>query len=535
MSDNGDEFATPTDDAASSGGPARASRRSLLKGIAGAAVAGAAFSGAASASGTDAVPQRLRDKFGDVVNVADHGADRSGQASVNDVLDDLRGDDRLLYFPPGTYYMDRVFRYTGFDNFGLYGNDATLLPADYHDNADDQHKLFRLGTHYAPGRQVHVENFTVDMTAPDTGVRAFEVAADEDMVVRDVTVEGRHDSGMWGPGRFVLRDPDATGLVERFTATSGGAYSAETPSAGRLWRGPTGILCNSLNLGTMTFRDCELGGFPDNGLYTSGSQGPIRVEGGVYENSNGNSVRVGSPDNVISGVTIRVTETSEYAQHHRGIRLEGAGHTRIEDTSVTIDVPVSGSTGIVVMADCDGPTEIRDSRIEQRSDVFNNAVDVSPGSGDLQIARSTIVQDTPGGSALLLGGDGRDDEWAELIYLTVKGSPGDKWNRAALYNERSNVEFRAVTVDQDGGPKRRALVNYGDDCILYKCDFSVNDYPVIDKASGTWASYNTFESHYGSEGYFLTDDSSGVYLKRNKIYNGIRDDGSDGLTLLGNY
>ncbi len=534
MSDNGDEFATPTDDVSSAGGRPRATRRSVMKGLAGAAVAGAAFSGVASAHHTDGVPQRLVDKFDNVVNVAYAGADRDGNESINDVLDEHRDDHTLLYFPSGTYYMDRLFRFTTFEHFGIYGNDATIVPADYHDITDGQHKLFRLGTHYDPGQKLHVENITVDMTAPDTGVRAFEAAVSEDLLVRDVTVEGRHDSGMWGPGRFVLRDPDATGLVERFKAKGGADFSAETPSAGTLWRGPTGILCNSLNVGTMTFRDCELGGFPDNGLYTSGSKGPIRVEGGVYENSNGNNVRVGSPDNVISGATIRVNETSSHANAHRGIRLEGAGETLIEDTTIDIDVPVSGSTPVVIMADCEGRTTIQDSRIEQRSDVFNNGIDASVDCGDVKIARTDIVQDTPGGSAIVMGGDGDADEWAELIYVNILGSPGDKWNRAAIYNERSNVEFRAVTVDQTGGPKRRALVNYGDDCIMYKCDFNVNNYPVIDKGSGTWASYNTFEANDGSAGYFLTDESSDVYLKQNTIHNGIRDDGSANLELLGN-
>lgn len=505
----------------------------MLSSMAGIAAGGVAFSGITSATHSG-VPSRLSDSFDSVVNVADAGADTSGNRSINNVLERLRDDDRLLYFPSGTYYMDEVFRFTDFENFGLYGDGATILPADYHDNADGQHKLFRLGTHYAPGRRLVVENFDVDFTPDDTGVRAFEAAISEDLTVRDITIKGRHDSGMWGPGRFVMRSSQGSGLVENFRAPGGGSFSAETPSAGRLWRGPTGLLCNGLNLGKMTFRNCRIGGFPDNGLYAGASKGPIRVEGGLFENSNGNNVRVGSPDNRIEGATIRVNRTSPQANAHRGVRLQSAGKTVIEDTRISIDVPVRGSTPLVIMSDCEGRTTLRNSRIEQNSDVFNNGVDASPDCGEVVLSQSTLEHNSPGGSAVLLGGTGSSDEWAELIYVSIRGSPGDKWNRSAIHNERNNVEFRAVDVEQGGARKRRGLGNFGDDCILYKCTFDVVQYPVIDDSAGTWVSYNTFTSKNGNEGYYLTDESRNVYLKENVIENGIRDDGCDNLKTVGN-
>lgn len=215
--------ADQTDDS----GP-RVGRRTVLSSVAAAAAGSTLATGRARAKRS--IPDRLADTFGNVVNVARAGANRKGKRSINPVLEELRADDTLLYFPPGEYYMDRQFRFTGFENFGLYGDDATLVPADYHDNADGNHKLFRLGTHYAPGKRAVVENFTVDFRAPDTGVRAFEVAASDELLVRDVDVVGRHDSGMWGPGRFVVTDPDGEGFVERFRAPGGGEWSSNTPA-----------------------------------------------------------------------------------------------------------------------------------------------------------------------------------------------------------------------------------------------------------------------------------------------------------------
>ena len=511
-------------------------RRRVLGSMVAAATVGSTFAAGrarASTPKSNPVPKRLRDAFGNVVNVARAGANRRGKRSINPVLEDLRADDTLLYFPPGEYYMDRQFRFTDFENFGLYGDDATLVPATYHDNADGNHKLFRLGTHYAPGKRAVVENFTVDFRAPDTGVRAFEVAASDELVVRDVDIRGRHDSGMWGPGRFVVTDPDGEGLVERFRAPGGGEWSVNTPSDGALWRGPTGIICNDYNRGSMTFRRCVLGGFPDNGLYAGDTRGPVTVQSGYYENSNGNNVRVGGPHPVVRWVTVVVDETTPECHAHRGIRLQDTDGCTIEGCDVTIDVPVEGSTGIKVMDGCTGNTLVKDTRIEMDGDVCNNAVEVSPNVDRFKAVGTTVVQNTAGGSAFLLEGTG-DDDWARLVDCEITGDPGHRYNRAAIYNTRNDVEFRNVRVDQGGGRKRRALENFASDCLLYECDFTTRQYPVIDAGSGTWVSYNRFESTDDHAGYFLTDASEDVYLKRNYIANGIRDDGCEGLRSVGN-
>ena len=507
------------------------SRRTFLGSVAAAAAGSTLIAGRARAAG--GVPDRIANTFGNVVNVAEAGADRQGEHSINPVLEEVRADDTLLYFPPGEYYMDRQFRFTGFENFGLYGDDAVLVPASYHDNADGNHKMFRLGIHRTPGERVVVENFTVDFRAPDTGVRAFEVAASDELVVRDVDVVGRHDSGMWGPGRFVVTDPDGEGLVEGFRAPGGGEWSANTPSAGALWRGPSGIICNGYNKGSMTFRRCVLGGFPDNGLYAGGTKGSVLVENGYYENSNGNNVRVGGPHPVVRGVTVVVDETSPEANAHRGIRLQNTDGCTVDGCAVTIAVSTPGSTGIKVMDGCTGHTIIKNTRIEMRGDGFNNAVAVSPEVDRFKAWKTTVVQANRGGSAFILEGDG-DDDWARIVDCRILGTPGHEINRAAIYNTRNNVEFRDVRVKQGGGKKRRALENFADDCLIYECEFDTRQYPVIDSGKRTWVSYNYFSSKDGHEGYFLTDASEDVYLKANHIVNGIQDHGCEGLRLAGN-
>jgi len=152
---------------------------------------------------------------------------------------------------------------------------------------------------------------------------------DDGLHVEDVDVVGRHDSGTFGPGRFNVLDVGGEGVVRRFTARDGAQWESETPNAGNVWRGPTGILAN-MTAGTLRFEDCELGGFPDNGLYASGGSGQIVVDGGDYRNSNAPNIRVGGAKAVVRSATVTVDETPAVGfDDQRGIRLQNAADAEI--------------------------------------------------------------------------------------------------------------------------------------------------------------------------------------------------------------
>jgi hypothetical protein len=168
------------------------------------------------------------------------------------------------------------------------------------------------------------------------------------------------------------------------------------------------------------------------------------------------------------------------------------------------------------------------------SDVFNHAVCVGSKTGDVRVVNTNVELNTPGGTAFFIEGQGTDDEWALLQGLEITGSAGHKWNRAAIYNRRNNVEVRDVTVDQTAGKKRRAMENFGDDCTLYLCDFTARQYPLIETASGTHVEECHFASTDDHAGVHLLDSSSDVYLKRNEIQRRVNDKGCDGLRMVGN-
>lgn len=316
------------------------SRRTFLKGISAAGLCGAASRGITGKASAEWSSPHL-DDYGTVVNMVDDaGADPNGNEPINPRLEEYAGDDTILVFPPGRYRMNRQFRFTGFDNFGIIGKwDVTLVPDNYHDfdgGGDWNHKLFRLGISYSPGRELLFKNIHVDMTADDTGVRVLDAAISDDMFVDNVHVQGRHDSGAWGTGRFVMTDPAGSGHVRNFTATDGATWTSNSP-ADRLWRGPTGILSNS-NMGRMLFEDCELGDFPDNGLYAANGSGQIIVDGGTYRNSQTASVRIGGHNSVVRDAEIVVNDGRGWGKQH-AIRAENSNYIRVKRCNIRTPDP----------------------------------------------------------------------------------------------------------------------------------------------------------------------------------------------------
>ncbi|GGN94200.1 right-handed parallel beta-helix repeat-containing protein [Haloarcula pellucida] len=489
------------------------------------------MTGRASAATTADRLDGYFEEFGTVIDVVEAGADDTGSESVVDVIREYRADDTLLVFPPGEYYIDEQVRFTGFEKFGLVGNDATLVPADYHSFEGPQYRLFRLGVGYSPGNRLVFDGFDVDQTAPDTGIRVIDTVVENGLEVRNITVSGEHDSGTWGPGRFAISDPDGSGLVEGFEVPDGGAWEDETPNAGNIWRGPTGLLANS-NEGTLTFRNCVVGAFPDNGLYASGGSGVIRVEGGRYFNSNGACVRIGGDGSRVQGVTVEVDQVRPRDESHRGIRLERGGDIRVEDVTVRNFAPLPTSFGISVMGNCTSAW-IENADVYIAGDELNYGVVLAPDCGDITLVHSRIEMDTPGGFALELNESSNTSE-VTCNYLNIVGNTGDESAKAAIRCDRDNVRFGAVTVDQPAGSQRRAMVNTGDDVTIYKGEYRASEFPIIDLGNGTHVQDIYAESYGDNEAYCLYPDSANVYLKQNTLRGGIKDHGCDNLKTVGN-
>ncbi|ADD06820.1 pectin lyase domain protein [Natrialba magadii ATCC 43099] len=509
--------------------PPTRSRRTFLQG---ASIAGIAALGlGAGATGSATAVHENGEDFDNVVNMVDAGADPTGQESITPVLESVRADNTMLLFPEGEYYIDEQFRFTGFEKFGIVGDGATLVPANYHDFDGPQFRLFRLGVSYNPGGNLLFEGIDVDQTAPDTGIRVIEATIADQLEVRDVTVRGEHDSGTWGPGMFAMTDPNGEGIVERFRAPDGGMHADRTPNAGNIWRGPIGIEANT-NVGHIEFKDCELGGFPDNGLYAINEEGSIYVNGGEFRNSNGANVRVGGQGSVVRGATVEIDRTRSYDNSQRAVRLENGDELHVDNVDISITSTQPTSHAVSVMNTCHS-SRIENTSIEISGDEVNHGIVVSPDAGYTHVYGGNIVHEAAGGYPFWIRDSDKDDQvLVELLDISGEAGVTGAGFRDGIRCGRNGCRFSNVSVDQPGrnGVDRNGIYLAGDDTTLYRCTFRASQYPYIDNGSGNLLRNSTAESHNSNlEGVRLYPGIDSPALRVNEIGNGIDDLGASNV------
>ena len=495
-------------------------RRSFLKATGAGALASLTMSGRGTASVTD--------DYSTVIDVAEEGAATDGSEPITPLLNDLQQDDTLYVFPEGEYYMDEQFRFTGFENVGFVGNDATIVPADY-DNFDDKghgvYRLFRLGTYVSPGKHLRFTGFDVDQTAPETGVRVIDAVVDDELVVRDIHIDGQADMGCAGTARFAVSDPDGTGIVERFEAPDGAAWGQNTPRGDEIHRGGTGILSNTYNRGTLLFKDCVLNAFPNTGLYAAWGPGQIRVEGGRYANSNVAQIRLGGTDSYVRWATIAVDDTRPHDETQRGIRLENGRNLRVLDSELSITSPGPNNHAITV-GDRAESAWIEDVYIDIFGDEPNSGIVVADGAGETTIYKTDLDMGVPSGYGIWLQ-EAADAPTVNCETVDITGDAGDDGARSAIFNARDNAEFREITVDQTGAPYRNALQNWADDVLIYDCGLTSSNYAIKDYGSGTWIEATYANATRGVEGLLLGVGSDGALVKENTLVDGIEPRGGD--------
>jgi len=282
------------------------------------------------------------------IDVTAHGVDNSGNSSVTSAIQSLAQDNRILYFPDGEYYFDSAIRFVGFQNFGLIAADgARFVPAQasQYDAPGQSVNVFTLGVPNSPGTNLHVENLTFDFTANETGVRGLHASISDGLVVRDVDVIGTHDTGAPGPLNTDIVSSGGSGVVENLSLPDGGVHvdhtSTSLHSAGA---GPSGLNVSAHHTGSLTVRNAEINGFPDNGLYAATRDGTVTVEGGTFRNNNVASVRLMGQGSSVSGARIVVDNGHPSFGAQRAIRLNKGQNLEVRN----VDVEVTSSVHDVI-------------------------------------------------------------------------------------------------------------------------------------------------------------------------------------------
>ncbi|MFC7096874.1 right-handed parallel beta-helix repeat-containing protein [Halobaculum marinum] len=361
-------------------------------------------------------PTRLAREWGfdDAVDLTTVGADPTGTEPIDDVVRSAVDSERLLYLPEGRYRLDETVvadGSEGVDRIGLVGENATVVPADGKDDV-----LFGFGAG-SPVDAAYCKGITFDFSAENTGGRPLLARASDAVLIEDVTVRGEADV-----------DQDLFRIDVTGSAGSGTVRRLRLPDGAPADTKVTGCEVGDDNRGDLSFLDCEIAGFPDNGLYADPPHGSVRVVGGSYRNNGVAGVRVNAPDGdaVIRGVHVRCDDADGAGENMRGIRLRGGRSVLVEDCFVEL-LEVTSSDGAITFASELGAATVRNCLIRVDTDGVN-AIRIKSPAGETT-SEGPFVCDS----------------------ITVVGDASDGAAIEAAY--RSGVSFRELCVHQSGGDR----------------------------------------------------------------------------------
>ncbi|WP_336023507.1 hypothetical protein [Halobellus salinisoli] len=290
--------------------------------------------------------------FDSVTDLTDLGVDPTGGEPIGDVISDAASDGELLFLPSGEYPIEESLDLSGLDRFGIVGDGATIVPME-----DASGTLFFVGGDGA----IHIRNLQFDFTENNTDIRALDVRAPDDLRISDVTVNGQIEGGR-GAVRVDVTDSDGSGVVERLRLPDGSVPEEQV----------TGCYVGDDNRGEITFSDCHIVGFGDNGLYADPAVGRIIVDGGYYANNGIANVRVRA-GSVVRNVHVRCDDASKGFENMRGIRLTNsepaadAEPPLVENCRVEM-IDVSSSDGGITLSSELPSMTVRDTEIRIDAD-----------------------------------------------------------------------------------------------------------------------------------------------------------------------
>ncbi|USZ67930.1 right-handed parallel beta-helix repeat-containing protein [Halorussus salilacus] len=298
-----------------------------------------------------------RDGFDRAVNVADAGADTDGSEPIDDLVAEQAARGGLLVFPDGEYRLGHV-ELENVGRFGMVaedGADPTILPAS--PASEMGHTMLEV----LGADSFLFEGISFDFREEGYGGR-MHVMADRTLAVRNLRVRGTYPPSAIG-FHFGVTGENGRGLVENLVARGGGRQGGRS----------VGVFVDRTHAGELTFRNCHLENFPNNGLYASasgntgqyeGSDGRIRVLGGFYRNNNIAGIRIGGPEALVRRATIVVDDVPPHNDlNARGLLVRnGTGH-RIEECNIVVGPEAGYSLGAVAFNADAGRATFRDSRI----------------------------------------------------------------------------------------------------------------------------------------------------------------------------
>ena len=425
---------------------------------------GCSGSGDADSTPTEPIPDPTPDSpalpegFDEVVNVADRGADVSGDESVVPILESIDADGSLIYFPPGMYRMDGSWVVDTFERFGVVGNEATIVP-----DPGLGVNLFRFDDRER-GVDLRVEGFTFDYTDPRTTGRMLHLKCRDGLLVRDVrangTVNERPDLV-----RVDVTDPEGEGLVHRLQLPDGASSGSNV----------TGCYVGNNSRGQLTFLNCRIEGFPDNGLYADPPSGKIIVDGGYFANCGISNVRVRG-NSIVRNAYVRCDGNHREFANMRGIRLtdyepQDEPEPGIVENCRVDMLDVTHSDGAIELSSQLARGIVRDTRVRVDADEVAAIRAKTPNAlfADLEIEPSlhlenvTIAGDAAGREAVRIS----DREGCVFDQVDIHQTGRDR--DGIVFSRSSATVVRDVTIEVPG-----------DAIVLNDSEMETGDVEIVD-------------------------------------------------------
>ena len=373
------------------------------------------------------------DQFETIVDLSAAGADTTGETSIVSLLEEAMADDTLVYLPAGRYQVDARVQCLDFENLGIVGPEAVIVPA-----AGFSDYFFDLGR---PDRAsgLLVEGLTFDFRAPQTGSRPLNALVADDLVVRELDVVGAQDVS--GEGlRIDVTHPEGTGVVDRVRLPDGASVS-----------GVTGCFVGSTHRGKIRFQDCRIEGYHDNGLYADPDHGSVEVIGGYFANSNISNVRVGA-DSVVRDVHVRCDSAPASYSNMRGIRLTHGQDVLVDNCTIEM-AEVTGSDGGIALGKSLSSATVRNTEIRIDADGIN-AIKVKHAVDPARADRPISFED-----------------------VTITGTAAN--DAAIQINERTACTVDGCTIEQAGANRDGLRFENGAQAVVRNTRVDVTGRPLV--------------------------------------------------------
>jgi hypothetical protein len=410
--------------------------------------------------------------YGSTVDIVEAGADNTGNAPIDDVLDSVVEDDTLVQFPPGTYLLEREHDFTRSNHVGLVstgGKSETTLKVESGFNGAT---LFDFGSSgsYA-STNVEIRGFTYDQTASGAGTMFFWAYMNRGLLIEDVDIVGQVEGPREaGKGEILIRvdvmDSDGDATIRRVRANDGAIYDDGGDPAG------PGFYVGGLHAGHVLFEDCEAANWLDNGLYTSDASeggGDVTIRGGVFKNNDVGNVRVGGINSLVEDVTIVQNDTSHMAPdmlNPRGLFCRN-GNATIRNVDITYSDGANTSWPILIR-DTMGDVTLENITIEHATD---NATIYDRGSDSLTINNMTVKATVDGAKLVEASSNGAMSITDSCFQATTGSRDGIDANSVDASIENCNINVPGDEIMGSDVTQSNISTDLG-------CSISGNDSPV---------------------------------------------------------